>query len=52
MFQSSPTPKGGRYNAILMLYTLDRGTVSILAHPERWALLRTRVTDGCHIDFA
>ena len=36
-FQSSPTPKGGRY--------IDRGRipledipVSILAHPERWAL--------------
>ena len=36
-FQSSPTPKGGRY-----LSEAEAGkvkvAVSILAHPERWAL--------------
>ncbi len=36
-FQSSPTPKGGRYAR--MLQTVRSGEiVSILAHPERWAL--------------
>ena len=37
LFQSSPTPKGGRYPAT----ERDRSEVakvSILAHPERWAL--------------
>ena len=40
VFQSSPTPKGGRY-------CKDRQgkqramMVSILAHPERWTLLRS-----------
>ena len=36
-FQSSPTPKGGRY--VGCLYPQDVYLdVSILAHPERWAL--------------
>ena len=38
MFQSSPTPKGGRYLDILGVFN-TRCYVSILAHPERWALL-------------
>ena len=37
-FQSSPTPKGGRYkNQGVRPHNLQ--LVSILAHPERWALL-------------
>ena len=39
MFQSSPTPKGGRYHfAETETYGLSAQVVSILAHPERWAL--------------
>ncbi len=43
VFQSSPTPKGGRYNQNL---ALEEGyyAVSILAHPERWALRRPAPT--------
>ena len=36
MFQSSPTPKGGRYYG--SLFPNQSLEVSILAHPERWAL--------------
>ncbi len=36
MFQSSPTPKGGRYLARCGVVAVV--VVSILAHPERWAL--------------
>ena len=36
-FQSSPTPKGGRYHRHDLSATVDL-RVSILAHPERWAL--------------
>ena len=37
LFQSSPTPKGGRYRRVG--HHRGCGThVSILAHPERWAL--------------
>ena len=36
-FQSSPTPKGGRY-LVQMHKVDDLRLVSILAHPERWAL--------------
>ena len=39
-FQSSPTPKGGRYWEIGTEYG-RACLVSILAHPERWALLVT-----------
>ena len=37
LFQSSPTPKGGRYHghAATLGFSMN---VSILAHPERWAL--------------
>ncbi len=38
-FQSSPTPKGGRY-APINFDVHAYQSVSILAHPERWALLR------------
>ena len=38
LFQSSPTPKGGRYGDFYGGLGLLIG-VSILAHPERWALL-------------
>ena len=37
-FQSSPTPKGGRYHGSPRRRARVRH-VSILAHPERWALL-------------
>ena len=37
-FQSSPTPKGGRYAFDRQPYGAS-DVVSILAHPERWALL-------------
>ena len=37
LFQSSPTPKGGRYTQALA-QDLPIDYVSILAHPERWAL--------------
>ncbi len=36
-FQSSPTPKGGRYDG-LDTNVSGLTKVSILAHPERWAL--------------
>ena len=36
-FQSSPTPKGGRYTVENRAIE-GREDVSILAHPERWAL--------------
>ena len=36
MFQSSPTPKGGRYEIELVPCPTE-SPVSILAHPERWA---------------
>ena len=47
-FQSSPTPKGGRYDFADTFHstTLD---VSILAHPERWAL-PPRPWSGAHED--
>ena len=41
LFQSSPTPKGGRYfsqEKDPLRYGFVRRIVSILAHPERWAL--------------
>ncbi len=37
-FQSSPTPKGGRYGRVVQQRPATI-KVSILAHPERWALL-------------
>ena len=37
MFQSSPTPKGGRYHR-RPVAPITCSRVSILAHPERWAL--------------
>ena len=37
LFQSSPTPKGGRYALAYDAWRVDQ-LVSILAHPERWAL--------------
>ena len=37
VFQSSPTPKGGRYADSPWPDRVDQ-VVSILAHPERWAL--------------
>ena len=69
MFQSSPTPKGGRYNNELMKAILSAvfqssptpkggryryprprerhpAGVSILAHPERWALPTTESERG------
>ena len=39
-FQSSPTPKGGRYGPAAGRVEPDDDYVSILAHPERWALPR------------
>ena len=39
VFQSSPTPKGGRYWEPWTRHWITR--VSILAHPERWALPST-----------
>ena len=39
-FQSSPTPKGGRYGSPWTMGMSD-ALVSILAHPERWALQRS-----------
>ena len=44
-FQSSPTPKGGRYDGLLALFP-DWLKVSILAHPERWALRCARFVVG------
>ena len=38
MFQSSPTPKGGRYVTVDVSTSRKPRFVSILAHPERWAL--------------
>ena len=40
LFQSSPTPKGGRYVHRPMVRKATF-RVSILAHPERWALRRS-----------
>ena len=41
-FQSSPTPKGGRYPSLRRMPWLYVNSVSILAHPERWALPHRR----------
>ena len=40
LFQSSPTPKGGRYYSASLSFAVQN-PVSILAHPERWALPHT-----------
>ena len=42
VFQSSPTPKGGRYMYEQPIVSASP-KVSILAHPERWALLTQSV---------
>ena len=61
MFQSSPTPKGGRYRTDQMQPVmatpyrtrrlLRRMLVSILAHPERWALRLHELSRGISAEF-